>query len=631
MFLAIQKSAVALLAVTAAASLDAQSVRRAKAAIDVGPSVHVSKKGPQVGHYENLAAGDPDHPGRLITCAMVYPKDDFRSFMFQQHCYVTFDGGKTWDQTLKIYERWSTGDPTEAYGLGDDVYVSYLNVGETDELADPNAPPKRDASTIIVKSRDGGRTWTDTARFEFIDRQFLAVDRTNGPYRGRVYLVGQGSHKTINGGGSRSALKMWRSLDGGKTWLGPTGAAYPEGSIIAGVGTGEVLSDGTLVAMFGLVKPGRSQSLELEPKGPNAEIHVITSRDGGETWDNSHKVTDWYADRNRSEGAFLGQLAIDRGSKYFKDRIYVVYPEVVHGRDQVRISYSADKGKTWSTPVTVNDDRNPAEKDKGPDHLLPVVGVNKDGAVMVVWYDRREFKDNLSWRPRAAVSLDGGDTFGASVPVSEHVNAFNPSTTWDVVGYGSGSSMSASLTGFFNSGGHTSGMAVDADGSFHPTWVSNHTGSSQLWSAAIRATGPVVKNGSTDLAELDDISKSVAIDMTNVSFDRGSGTLTMYAQVRSISKTTIQGPVKVRVLTMESQMGVAEITNADNGERGTGAVFDFSGLMPGDTLGTKQLSQKKKLVFKLTDLRPFRQGKDWEGGLVSLGVKTLGKLKGEKK
>src|SRR5437773_1084087 len=83
---------------------------------------------------------------------------------------------------------------------------------------------------------------------------------------------------------------------------------------------------------------------------------------------------DWKFDRKRSEGGMLGQLTVDAGSAAFKDRLYVVYPAIVSDRIQIQLSYSADQGKTWAKPVTVNDDRSPEEGGKGPDHLLPSIG-----------------------------------------------------------------------------------------------------------------------------------------------------------------------------------------------------------------------------------------------------------------
>ena len=599
---------------------DAQSVHRAQVAIVAGPNVHVSGATAATAHYENLAVGDPNHLGRMISCSMVYPKDSGKLAL--QHCYVTFDAGKTWDPTLKITEGRVNGDPTAVYGAGDDVYVVALVIKDLDTPKDPDPDVPHDLTrTVVYKSADGGKTWAEASRFQFIDREFVLRDSTGGKYDGRLYIVGQGSVRGIGGTSDRRAhsLQMFRSLDGGKSFTGPVHAAYPEGTIINGVGTGAVLSDGTMVMMFGHTKKGRAQSLEEEPTvGPNAELHVITSTDGGETFVKSSKITDWRVDRPRSEGGVLGQLVADAGSKAFKDRLYAVWPAIVTDRLQVQFAYSADKGKTWSKPVVINDDRSPEEHGKGPDHLLPSVGVNKDGVVLVTWYDRREAKDNLGWRLRAAASLDGGETFSSSVPISDVANAYPLTTPWDLRAYGSSDDKTSTVTigvgldSFYTSGGHTTGLAVDADGTFHPTWIDNRTGIAQLWSSSVKVGGNVVAHGAADLSDLEDVSKWVTFEMSNPVLDRKSGRLTLTAQLKNTSKHTIESPVKVRVLTLEAGLGVPRITDADNGEGGTGAVWDFTKLLPGGTLAPMKLSEPRTLSLQLSDLRALKPTRDYE-------------------
>jgi hypothetical protein len=620
-------------------SAAAQSVYRTKVPITVGPTVQVSQAFPNLAHGENLAAGDLEHAGRLITCSMVFPDDGYRAFVIYQNCYASFDSGKTWEPVLKLTEGWGDQDPVATYGRGDDVYVVTLVSREPDKPKDPDpdAPRAHDDDTVVYKSTDGGHTWREASRLDPIDREFINVDTTNGKYTGRIYVVGQGSVKDIAHGEARHSLQMWRSLDNGRTFLGPVHAAYPQGSILFGVGTGAVLSDGTLVALFGITKSGRNQNLEQEPTvGPNAELHVIMSKDGGETFSPSHKIADVKLDRQRSEGGILNQLTADPGSKAFKDRLYVVYPEILSDRIQIRLSYSSDKGKTWSKPVTVNDDRSPEKGDKGPDHLLPSVGVNKDGVVLVTWYDRREAKDNLGWRMRAAASLDGGETFSASVPITDFANAYKATTRWHVsVGANSDDKTSlvsvfAGLDPFFVSGGHTTGLAVDADSTFHPTWIDNHTGVAQLWSASLKVDGTVVKHGAADLADLKDISKSVTLELSKPDLDRVKGTLSVSARLKNISKDTVEGPVKVRVLTLESDLGVPEITNADNGQDGTGAVWDFTPQLSGAPLASMKLSAARTLTFRVSDLRPLAPGKDFKRSVLNLGTRVFGKLHKEK-
>src|SRR5262249_50076369 len=150
----------------------------------------------------------------------------------------------------------------------------------------------------------------------------------------------------------------------------------------------------------------------------------------------------------------------------------------------------------------------------------PSIAVNKDGGVLITWYDRREPGDNMGWRLRGAASLDGGETFSASEPLADTANTYLPTTQWPTraripgISYPSAwpPELWVDLSSWFIAGGRSSGLAVDTDGTFHPTWIDHRTGVAQLWTASVQVTGPVVKHGSEELATLDDLSKSVVID-----------------------------------------------------------------------------------------------------------------------
>jgi hypothetical protein len=310
-----------------------------------------------------------------------------------------------------------------------------------------------------------------------------------------------------------------------------------------------------------------------------------------------------------------------------------VWPALIEERVQINLSYSADKGKTWSKPVVVNDDRNPMESGKGPDHLLPAVGVNKDGVVLVTWSDRRESTDNVGWRLRAAVSLDGGETFSASVPISSAANAYPASTAWDVgvnassPASGGGVTLSATIDPFYVSGGHTTGMAVDASGAFFPTWVDNRTGVAQLWTAPITVAGAAVKNGGQELSSLDDVSKQVKLEVASRTFDQRTGVLSIRARLRNASKDTLVAPVKLRVRTLESQLGVPGVVGADNGEKGTGAIWDLSSLLRNGSLSPGMRSQDRTIEFRLASLRGLKPGREFQSRVMTSDLTLYGKVK----
>jgi hypothetical protein len=148
-----------------------------------------------------------------------------------------------------------------------------------------------------------------------------------------------------------------------------------------------------------------------------------------------------------------------------------VWPDARFGRrTQILLSHSDDGGRTWNTPRVVSD--GPDSSSAGPNELMPMVAVNRDGIVAVSWYDRRDNPDNLGYWPRLRASLDGGATWLESVRVSSEPNRL---TAKDV----------------HLNGGDTAGLAADADGRFHLVWIDNRTGVAQAWASAVEVKGSV--------------------------------------------------------------------------------------------------------------------------------------------
>jgi hypothetical protein len=588
-------------------------------------------------HYENLAAGDPDHVGRLLACSTVTHEELAGQ---GDHCYVSFDNGMTWATVLDLDEGPRNSDPVATYGRGDTVFV--VNEYIPNPGAGRTPWPTKDQNRIdVYRSLDGGKRWQRSASFPFVDRQAIVVDKTAGKYAGRVYI--SGVSKGFYGPGGPASVLLYRSVDGGSSFVGPVERPTVEGSGLLGASNNVALSDGTLAFTTFLVKKDRSLSVfdegNRQPTG-NAELQLLTSTDGGESLNPWVRVSDVYLG---SSGAQFAQLAVDPGSPFFKDRLYVVWPDAVSGRTEIRFAYSMDKGKTWSSPITVSDDRSPPERGRGPDHLVPSIGVNKAGAVFVAWYDRRESTDNMSWKIRAAASLDGGVTFTPSVLVSDVANAFTDQTPWvlgapSVSGGGTRRPTAAkglpiavglAVNSFLTSGGDTNGMAVGADGVFHPMWVDNRTGVSQLWTAPITVRATVEKHGARELADLEDITDKVTLQPRSTRYDRSNGTLTLTATLTNTSKETVRAPVKVRLTTLTSQLGVPAVVDASNGVKGRGAIWDFTATIPLGGLLPDSASAQRMLTFHLSDVRPMRlptQQRGVTSGLVDFEARVYGKV-----
>src|SRR5439155_21225353 len=237
---------VVLLTCLAGVAAHAQNAPRASddrpstGVISVGPNVQVSKPFPKLARYENLAAGDPVHVGRLLVCATV-AHQDLASQGY--HCYVSFDNGKSWSTALEFDKGPRNSDPAMTYGRGDTVFV-----------VNEYTPGTNENRMEIYRSADGGKTWRLASTFPWIDRQAIVVDETGGKYAGRAYISGV-THGYFGPGGPSSAL-LYRSLDGGTTWVSPLERRTVEGDGLLGASNNVVLSDGTVAFSTFLIKKG---------------------------------------------------------------------------------------------------------------------------------------------------------------------------------------------------------------------------------------------------------------------------------------------------------------------------------------------------------------------------------------
>jgi hypothetical protein len=586
----------------------------AQRSIKVGPNVQVSKGLASEPHYEIQIAADPSHAERLLACSMVWP---LKGSWTEVVTYASLDGGRSWTPTLRTRgdgqrDSW---DPACTYGPGGVAYTFSENIDAKDKSFDR-----------IDRSTDGGMTWETPVRTKHAERNFMTVDTTTGPRSGWIYLQGAGN---ICVPGVRcanpQAYYFQYSSDGGRTFKSQI-VPVSDGNYDIGFGPGVVLSDGTFIAPMGewksptpLYEGGTLRSrvpvsvLDHDGRWANTALNIFRAKFDKPNWPLTvevTKVSDWFMDRgwNRS---FLPTMAVDSSTGPFRDRIYMVWPDVGSGRSQILLSYSSDQGKTWSRPRVIDDSRTWATNPSGPDNIHGQVAVNAQGVVGVSWYDRRDHPDNLGWTVRFRASFDGGETFTPSVKVSEV--AYLPDKTDPVplsaINRRWKDSNESALVGvhsFQFSGGHTAGLAAAADGTFHALWVGNPTGVPQLWAATITPNGAAQKNGSAEFAKLTDASGKVKLHFSNRRLFRSSRLVEVDVEIENLSADTLHGPLKLRVLDLNSQLGVAEIVNADEGGKGEGAVFDFTSLLDGGELKPHVTTQPKRIRIQMTELDLLR-------------------------
>jgi hypothetical protein len=560
---------VAMLAMWGAASAAAQT-------IETGRNVQVSKGHPGDTHYEVLVAADPGNASRIIVGSFRYPAGTTRSGTV---VYTSRDGGKTWGSTLEGNALENTSDPALAFGTDGSAYYSAAWLG-------PSGTPRERREMLMFRSQDGGVTWNPPVKFTYSDREYITVDRTNGKYRGRIYV--NGNNRVPYG---VSDFVIFRSSDNGKTWQGP-GKRRDFGKHTVGMmGNAVVASDGTIIGVF----------------EENNDIRAIRSIDGGETLTDATDADTSYVEPGNRKGSnnnvtAIPAAAIDASAGPHRDKVYAVWADRRSGHSRIRLASSADKGVTWSPSIEID----AMTRSDTTDNFMPAVAVNRDGTVAVMWYDRRDHPDNLGWDVRMSASMDGGKTFLPPVKVSEKGMGFGPDARWTALRAAVTKSrdtasapliLDVSLNTFTYLGGDTNGLVADAAGVFHPVWVDNRNGVPQIWTAPVRVLS--ARERGTD------ISDKVSVDVSNASFDPSTGVVTVVARLHNTSGATLRGPFTGRVTDFDSELGSPDVTGND-------WTFPEISLAPG------AWTQARTWRFVLENRRPYRNGSRYRLGLLKM-------------
>ena len=575
--------------------------------IVVGPDIIVSRDG-DFPHVELNVAANPRNARNLVGGAITYTRPAGGT---ANRAYATIDGGSTW-KASEFAEQvdWGSADPYVAFTPQGTALFSGLAF-----LKDETGRTR--AGLYIYRSADGGLTWEKPANLGYsYDHEQMVVDPSAGRFGGRAYVG------VLYGPYPEYVVGVFRSEDDGRTWIGPVDAAKGGGKIGLNEFMPLVLSDGTLLLPYA--------DFEFLPDKVKTtgrisnNVWIVASTDGGISFGTPRKIQTMWHDFDDKTGRQLGgfpSLAADSRSKEFRDRIYCAWADAKNGKTRVLFSSSSDRGRTWSEPRLL-DPSVPAEAYQ----YQPVVAVNRDGIVAVTFFDTRVSKDGSEYDEYFTASTDGGKTFAAPVKISSAPS--RPS--------GPGNMRFGVLAGRYKekaylslvsaasrwkSGGDYMGLAADKDGAFHPFWADARSGTFHIYSATVTVTAPPEeKAGAATPASSPgkapptrakaNLDGKVELVFDPTSYDETAKEAEIPIRITNTSSQTIYPPITLEIVGFDlDEPDIYKypyppmyVSNAPNGKRGEGAVFDFSKALGSlDALAPGGQTAPVVLKFQFTD------------------------------
>lgn len=377
------------------------------------------------------------------------------------HFYKSTNAGLTWGETHLISARLGVyGDPCVLFDSLGNLYYAHLSNPINGWWVD---------RIVVQKSTDNGQTWDNgigigqNVQPQNQDKEWLAVDLTQSPYRGNIYLCWTefDLYSSTNPNDS-SRIRFSRSTDQGLSFSDAITISDRSGDCIDDDNT----TEGAVPTV-----------------GPNGEIYTSwggplglmfdKSLDGGKTWGTDVFVSNipggWVFDVpgiSRCNGLPITMCDISDGP--YRGNIYICWGDRRNGTSDsdVFLSRSTDGGDTWSPALRVNDDNSTRHQ------FLPWMTIDpKTGYLWGVFYDRRN-TTGVDTEVYVVKSTDGGQSF-ENFKVSDQ--PFTPNSEI-----------------FF--GDYTNIAAWDEK--VYPIWMRLHGGELSVWTALINdsATTNIVQD-----------------------------------------------------------------------------------------------------------------------------------------
>lgn len=364
--------------------------------------------------------------------------------------------------------NWSSGLlPSTTAQPGADPVVLADTAGIFYYICVANWYPPIGDKLLCFKSTNGGANWNSGVTFaelsKFDDMPMGCIDFSNSQYRNSIYVTWTLFDSVLSNNPLDSCYVYFtKSTDAGSTFSTPKRI-----SKIAGGCNWNIYTPEGPVPCTGI----NGEIYVCYPY--NEQILFNRSADGGNVWLNDDIVV------SSQPGGWCWKhspvVACDLSQSQYRGNVYIVFSDLRNGindRD-IWLVKSTNSGNNWSNPVRVNND-SPGHKQE-----LPWICVDPvTGYIWIVFYDSRNYTNNIRYDTYVARSTDGGNTF-------KNVRASN-SSSWTFTDTWVGDYMS--ITAYNNQ--------------VRPVWASNQNYNfqhSNLFTAIIDSTTIGIRPISSDI------------------------------------------------------------------------------------------------------------------------------------
>lgn len=326
--------------------------------------------------------------------------------------HVSGDAGRSWRPARPVPELPPGAEHCYApeIAFDGDGRLYYLFVGLS---GSSNAP----MGAFLTSSVDRGATFAKPVRV-LGPRSYavrMAIDPDIGE-RGRLHLAWlSATSEPLLGGlpSSVNPILTAFSDDGGQTFTDPVQVSDPSRALVVAPALALGPDHAVHVAYYDLGDDRRDyQGLEGPAWEGSWSLVAVSSSDGGRHFGTGTVVNADIAPPERVMLIFtMPPPALVAGSS---GNLYVSWWDIRHGDWDVFVARSVDSGRSWETPIRVNDD----SLGHGKHQYMPRLSVAPNGRLDVIFYDRRDDDQNALNHVYYSYSEDHGRRFEASQRLS---------------------------------------------------------------------------------------------------------------------------------------------------------------------------------------------------------------------